>query len=453
MRLPVVGCVLLAAVCLTSIARAQTSWWRTYGGTSYDWGYSVQQTADSGYIVAGSTESFGAGYDGVYLIKTDASGDTLWTRICGGTSLDEGYSVRQTLDGGYIVAGYTASFGAGYGDVFLIKTDASGDTLWTRTYGGTDGDGGYSVQQTSDGGYIVAGITVSIGAGGDVYLIKTDASGDTLWTRTYGGTNYDHGYSVQQTADGGYIVAGLTRSFGAGDVDVYLIKTNAQGDTLWTRTYGGTNDDYGYSVQQTADGGYIVAGSTRSFGVGIPDSANFYLIKTDASGDTLWARTYGDTGDDDGHSVRQTLDGGYIIAGFATFLGAGVQDVYLIKTNASGDTLWTRHHGGTNYDVGNSVQQTSDGGYIIAGQTWSFGAGYSDVYLVKTDSLGNVGVVEESPKPQAKGGELAATVVRRLPQGATAFDAMGRRVLHAKPGIYFLRTTTTAVPRKVLLVE
>ena len=152
---------------------------------------------------------------------------------------------------------------------------------WERNYGGTNPDGGYSVQQTTDGGYIIAGLTTSFGAGNcDAYLIKTNASGNTLWTRTFGGTDADYANSVQQTSDGGYIVAGYTYSFGAGHADVWLIKTNASGDTLWTRTYGGAYDDYANSVQQTTDGGYIVAGVTSSFG----DSAQVYLIKTDSLG-------------------------------------------------------------------------------------------------------------------------------------------------------------------------
>jgi len=311
---------------LVSLSNGDTLWTRNYGEASYDLGYSVQQTQDTGYIVAGYTGSFGNGYQ-VYLVKTDASGDTLWTRNYGGSSGDRGYSVRQTQDGGYIVAGYGDSF-----QVYLIKTNASGDTLWTRTYGGSSGEMGFSVQQTSDGGYIVAGVTASFGNSDQVYLIKTNAFGDTLWTRTFGGTGDDVGWSVQQTSDTGYIVAGWTNSFGNG-YQIYLIKTNASGDTLWTRTYGGTSSDYGYSVQQTSEGGYIVAGYTGSFGYG----TQVYLIKTNATGDTLWTRTYGGTGNDEGWSVQQTLDGGYIVAGQTTSFGNGYQ-VYLIKTDANGSS-------------------------------------------------------------------------------------------------------------------
>ncbi|MBM3331756.1 hypothetical protein FJY68_07900 [candidate division WOR-3 bacterium] len=451
-----VGSATLAVICMASIASAQTGWWRTYGGPSDDDGRSIQQTADDGYIVAGWTKSFGAGYADVCLIKTNAQGDSLWVRTYGGPNQDGGNSVQQTTDGGYIIAGGSGSFGAGLYDVYLVKTDASGDTLWTRTYGGTDQDMGNSVQQTADGGYIITGCTKSFGAGNwDVYLVKTNALGDTVWTRTYGGAQSDWGYSVQQTADSGYVIAG----YGAGNADVYLIKTNAQGDTLWTRTYGGSRQDVAYSLQLTADGGYIIAGETDSYGAA---NGDVYLIKVNPQGDTLWARTYGGPNYDDGRSVQQTTDGGYVIAGITQSFGAGNSDVYLVKINALGDTVWTATYGGPQSDAGYSVQQTADGGYVVSGGTYSFGAGTPDsdnVYLIKTDSLGTVGVLEENPGQQAVGRKPAATVVRRLPQGASVFDALGRRVQHPRPGVYFVREpqaqaqAQAQATRKVLLVE
>jgi len=367
-----------------------TLWTRTYGGVSYERANSVQQTSDGGYIIAASTYSFGAGSYDVYLLKTDSSGDTLWARTYGGSDGDGGYSVQQTSDGGYIIGGYTESFGAGGEDVWLLKTDANGDTIWTHTYGGTASDVGQSVQQTTDGGYIIAGYTLSFGQGYyDFYLIKTDADGDTLWTSTCGGSDWDEGYSVQQTADGGYIVAGYTESFGAGDEDVWLVKADADGNILWACAYGGTGKDIGQSVQQTTDGGYIITGYTISFGQGYYD---IYLIKTDADGDTLWTRTYGGTDWDEGYSVQQTADGGYIVAGLTeSFGGQDNEDVWLLKIDADGDTLWTHRYGGSADDQGFSVQQTTDGAYIVAGGTRSFGAGDYDVWLLR--------VAGEAPEP------------------------------------------------------
>jgi hypothetical protein len=382
-RLLAVGLMAVTALWATSVfaLSPQTVWTRTYGGTGGEFGLSVQQTSDGGYIIAGETSSFGAGSHDAYLIKTDAGGDTVWTRTFGGPGSEFGNSVQQTSDGGYIVAGETTSFGAGSGDAYLMKMDADGDTVWIRTYGGTGWDDGNSVQQTSDGGYIITGDTDSFGAGGkDAYLIKTDADGDTLWTRTYGGTGEETGWSVQQTSDGGYIIAGDTDSFGAGSYDVYLIKTDASGDTVWTRTYGGTGVDLGGAVQQTSDGGYIFAGMTDSFGAG---SYDMYLIRMDASGDTVWTRTYGGAGVEAGGSVQQASDGGYVFTGYTSSFGAGSEDVYLVRTDASGDVVWTRTYGGTGEDAGVLVQQTSNGRYIIIGYTDSFGAGGYDVYLLR----------------------------------------------------------------------
>jgi len=379
--------MLLAIVCVLLLVSAtaadpgDTLWTRTYGGSSLDRGYSVQQTSDGGYIIAGGTYSFGAGLSDVYLVKTNSSGDTLWTRTYGGSSEDQGWSVQQTSDGGFITAGYTHSFGAGGKDVYLVKTDSSGDTLWTRAYGGGRYDEGYSVQQTSDSGYIIAGYTDSFGPGNDnVWLLKTDSDGDTLWTRTYGLGYYAQGRSLQLTSDGGYVIAGHIYSYSTHSYEVYLLKTDSSGDTLWTRTYGRSDHEYGYSVQQTSDGGYVIAGHTYDPVTRVSD---VYVVKTDSSGETLWTRTHDRSNRDHGHSVRQASDGGYVIAGYTYSSTTFSLHVYLLKTDASGDTLWTRTYGRSNDDEGWSVQKTSDGGYIIAGYTKSFGAGNSDVYLLK----------------------------------------------------------------------
>lgn len=434
-----------------SFAQApDTLWTKTYGGGAIDVGRSVQQTTDHGYIITGWTLSFGNQQE-VYLIKTDEFGDTTWTKTYGGSYEDRGRSVLQTADSGYIIAGETWSFGASYSDVYLIKTDASGDTIWTKRYSG--GSISYnwaeSIQNTTDGGYIIAGTKCLKNA----YLLKTDSFGDTLWTRWFGGPQRDEFSSVQQTVDSGYIAVGYTESFGAGSCDVYLVKTNAVGDTLWTRTYGGIHDDVGKSVQQTSGGGYIIVGTTASFGPGYLD---VYLIMTGANGDTLWTRTYGGaTTNDQGESVLQIADGGYIIAGTTGF-GAGWTDFWLIRTDAIGDTLWTKTYGGSEREVSYSVQVTADGGYIITGFTDSYGAGNRDVYLVKTEP--DVGVNEGTVSP-IKGNQFAPIIISGpllLPKGKNCrvFDIAGRVVIPDKirPGIYFIEVDGE-IRQKVIKVK
>ena len=375
--------VLMSIFCVSLIFAQvpDTLWTKIYGGTSGDYSYSVQQTTDGGYIIFGDTKSFGAGAEDVWLIKTNADGDTIWTRIYGGDSTDVSRSGQQTYDGGYIAAGWTKSFGpvTGVVHIYLLKTDSLGDTLWTKTYDAHSTC--YSVQQTADSGYILAG-SILIGFYRDIYLIKTDSLGDTLWTRTYGGAMGENTWSVQQNPDGGYIIAGSTESFGAGNFDIWLLKTDANGDTLWTKTYGGASWDYSFLVQQTPDSGYIIVGTTSSFAVGYCD---VWLLKTDAYGDTIWTKTYGGAQGDWARSVDQTSDGGYIITGNTNSFGAGYYDIYIIKTDTYGETIWTRTYGGPDYEGSMFVKQTPDHGYIIAGSTSSFGAGNSDIWLLKVE--------------------------------------------------------------------
>ena len=308
-------------------------WEKTFGGSSTDSGRSVQQTTDGGYIIAGTSQSFGAGDPEVYLVKTDPNGNSQWqkTLVLSDSYYDSGYSVQQTTDGGYIIAGETYSFVTGSYDVYLIKTDPNGNSQWQKTFGGGAYDYGYSVQQTSDGGYIIAGDTSSFGEPfSDVYLVKTDPNGNSQWQKTFGGSDGDYGRSVQQTSDGGYIIAGATYSFGAGSSDVYLVKTDSAGNSQWQKTFGGSGWDYGYSVQQTSDGGYIIAGYTASSSV--------YLIKTDSCGNLLWQQTFGGSeGGAGSFSVQQTSDGGYIIAGEIFLISAESTEVYLIKLEAEAD--------------------------------------------------------------------------------------------------------------------
>lgn len=380
---------------IAPLSFGQQSFEKTYGGALNEWGTSVQQTTDGGYIITGSTASYGIGDNDIYLIKTDQFGDTTWTKYFGGINADNAHNVRQTSDNGYIIAGSTSSFGNGLLDPWLIKTNSQGDTLWTKTYGGIEGDFFKTASQTDDGGYIAIGTTLSFGSGlQDFYLVKTNASGDSLWTKTYGGVSADFGDDVAQTSDGGFIVFGYTASYGSGGDDFYIVKTNSLGDTLWTKTYGGNNNETGRRVIETSDGGYLLTGSTESFGSGQSD---YFLVKTNSSGDTLWTRAYGGAGNEFGFFSKETSDGGFITIGNSESFGSGSGDIYLIRTNSAGDTLWTKTFGGTNNEVGKELDITNDNGFILIGNTESLGNGAQDIYLIKLDESGEFASVTSNP--------------------------------------------------------
>lgn len=376
------------------ILGAEITFEQTYGGSENDWGNDVQQTVDKGYIITGRTYSYGAGNSDVYLIKTDSLGDTLWTRTYGGAGYDQGSSVIQTEDGGYIIGGHTAQW-PDYNDAYFIKTDSIGDIIWTERYSYFSSNHCFSISTTSDGGYIATGPTYN-GEGYYIYLIRLDSLGDSLWTKACGNGScgYNGGRSVQQTYDDGFIITGQTNLSTAGGYDVYLVKTDSLGDTVWTKKFGGIDDDYGCSVQQTSDRGFIIGGSTKSYGAGWHD---IYLIKTDSIGDTLWTKVYGDSLPEECYSAMQTTDGGYIIGGYTASYGIdNMPDAYIIKTDSMGNALWSRTYGGSEWDGCYSISQTDDGGFIMVGYTSAYmGSGPMDIYLIKTDSLGNISGVDE----------------------------------------------------------
>lgn len=357
---------------------------KTYGSTGNDYAWAIQQTADGGYIFAGSTNSSGAGgYDG-WVVKTDASGTVTGEKTFGTSGNDFTFSVQQTLDGGYIVAGVdmtsdVLSPGGTFvpvdfeGELTLRKLDADLNLTWeTKMAAGVvyPFSMGYAAQQAADGGYVVAGAAGYNLGGGQMLLLKTDATGGVLWNVLLDG---ELGTGVRQTADGGYVVS----TVGAGANS--LIKTDLGGAVAWSRALGGS----GQAVWNSSDGGFAVAGESGA------NPEDVLVTKTDAGGTVLWEGAFGSAGGDVGYSIQQVADNGYIVAGAGSGGGSDhLFDVYLLKMNASGNLLWARYFGGTGDDVGRSVRQTSDGGYILAGSSTSKGAGGVDAYLVKTDATG-----------------------------------------------------------------
>lgn len=386
MKLTYISRIFMASGLIFSslIAGSQITFQKTYGGYNSDFGYSLQPISGGGYIICGRTESIGSGGFNVFLVKTDNTGDTLWTRTYGKSFEDNGYSVRQTNDGGYIITGSTLSAGQGSYDILLIKTDNTGTISWVKTYGGANTDEAYSVQQTNDNGYILAGYTYSYGAGGgnsDCYIIKTNANGDTLWTRTFGGALNDVAYCISQTFDSGYIMSGTYAG------SALLVKFNKNGNVQWSKIYQRTYYSDAYSFDMTNDGGYIFAGTTYEDMNG--NDKNFFVVRTTSSGDTLWTRAYGGNGDEHGYSVKQDNQGGFIVAG-SGFNLINQYDIYLIRTYSNGNLIWASEFDGTAEPV--TVQQNDNSGYDIVGTEATFGPG--KVYFIQTDTSGSTNCLQ-----------------------------------------------------------
>lgn len=385
--------LLILLALFSSATKAQITFNEAIGGPSTDQAISAEATTDGGYIVVGWTKSFGAGDWDIYLVKTDASGIIQWTKTYGGPGEEVDCYVHQTFDAGYIITARTTSFNVASADVYLIKTDSMGGVEWTNTIGGNNWDEGHSVIQTPDSGFVHVGFTTSYGAGShDFYLIRNDKTGSTDWTKSYGGGGVDNGHLIISALNGGYIILGETTSFGAGGYDYYLIKTDVSGNVEWSKTYGGTGDDHGWDIKATNDSCYILAGFSNSFGAGDND---VYLIKVTMNGDVIWSKTYDNSGaDNSGLAIRQTNDLGFIIAGETAVNGSDSADVYLLKTDVNGIPQWSSTFGGQGDDGSQSVVQTSDKGYFISGYTNSFGEGDWDFYLIKTDSMGHTATCE-----------------------------------------------------------
>jgi len=353
----------------------------TYGGSDKEFARSVIQTSDGGYALAGFTESFGPGTGAAWLIKTDENGNEQLNRTYGGSGFDSLSSVIQTSDGGYALAGQTESFGSGSSDVWLVKTDRFGNEEFNVTFGGAGRDSLLSMVQTSGGGYALAGETESFGSGDDdAWLIKTDENGDEEFNETYGGPNGETALSVIQTSDGGYALGGDTGSFGPGTLAAWLVKTDSNGNEQFNETFGGSEIDQAFSVVQTSDGAYALGGDTGSFGSGDDDA---WLVKTDENGNEEFNETYGGPNGEMFTSSLQTPEGGYALAGGTDSFGSGLGDGWLVKTDENGNEEFNETYGGSNSDSLSSLARTSDGGFALAGNTASFGSGSFDGWLIK----------------------------------------------------------------------
>lgn len=399
-----------------------------------DGGYilSGRSTSSGSGNVSGTNHGLGD----YWILKLDVNGNIVWDKLLGGNNDEAAFSIQQTTDGGYIVTGASLSSangnvsGTNHGgsDYWILKLDAYGNIIWNKLLGGNGSELSYSIMQTTDAGYIVAGYSTS-SANGDVtgtnhgflddWIIKLDAAGNIVWNKLLGGDNDEEAYSIQQTTDGGYILAGYSLSSANGDVsttnhglnDYWIVKLNATGAISWNKLLGGTGNEYATGIQQTADGGYIVAGYSSSSANGNVTGVNhglkdYWIVKLDAAGNISWNKLLGGNNDEVAYSILQTTDGGYVVAGSSkssangdvTGINRGLNDYWIVKLDAAGNITWNKLMGGTNDDIAYSIQKCVGGGYIIAGYSGSSSTGditgtnhgLTDYWVIRLDAAGNI---------------------------------------------------------------
>jgi len=378
-------------------------WQRPLGGSQSDYGQAVCQTSDGGCIIAGYSQSndgdvtghHGSLYlDDFWVVKLNQSGQVEWQKSLGGSLAENAYSIKQTSDGGYVIAG---NAGSSDGDVaggnasgfdgWIVKLSSSGSVQWQKTFGYSfSTEILYSIEQTSDGGYIATGYTEHGTNNASFWIIKCSSTGTLEWEKLYGGSNDDRANSIHQTTDGGYIVAGRTFSNDEdvsgnhGDYDWWVIKLNHSGNLEWQKTLGGSQKDEAASVVQTPDGGYIIAGTTNSSDGNVAGSKgnnDFWVVKLNNSGEMDWQKTYGGSSSEEANCIIKTTDGNYVIAGHTRSSNGdvtnlkGSEDFWIIKISNTGNLLWQKTLGGSSLDKAECIDQSADGGYIIGGTTWS----------------------------------------------------------------------------------
>lgn len=387
--------VAASVICLQSFSQSlfpDTALIRSFGGPAMDVGRDIQCTSEGGFIIAGTTSSCGSGNTAVYLIKTDSAGKHQWSKAIGGIGIEWGYSVKQTFDGGYVTAGYTNSFGNGGYDMYLVKTDSAGNILWEKSYGGSDWDFGYCVQQTPDSGFVLCGETYSYGSGNtDAFFVRTDKNGDTLWTRTAGGDSVDVANSIIVYNDSTYFYTGETNSTGYGGSDMFFGKIDKSGNVYPTKTIGTTKNDIGHCIEKTMDGNILIFGETDSV-PGTNTGPNEILTKINPNGDFLWLpdkfQVYGSSGIDIGQSVKEKTNGELLTCGINP-LGLGGLSLHMMMLNSGGWWLSGPGFGDTGDEEGYSLVITPAKKVAYVGSTTSYGQGLEDVYLIilKKDSI------------------------------------------------------------------
>jgi len=431
--------MIIGVLLFTVDGLGQNTWVKTFGGDKVDEGRSIVPTSDGGYVLTGYTPSNDGDFSGmnkgnwdIFVMKLNSSGETVWKKTYGGSRSETGYSIISTSDGGYVLTGWTSSndgdfsgMKKGIEDIFVMKLNSRGDIVWKKTFGGSVGDYGTSITTTTDGGYVLTGRTLSndgdftgMNKGGpDIFVMKLNSSGETVWKKTFGGSIYEGGQSITTTNDGGYVLTGWINSndgdfsgMKKGSSDIFVMKLNSNGETVWKKTFGGSREEEGTSITTTTDGGYVLTGYTTSndgdFSGMNKGNWDIFVMKLNSSGDTVWKKTYGGSGDDYGYSITTTNDerSGYVLTGWTVSndgdfsgMNKGSGDIFIMKLNSSGNTVWKKTFGGSSDEYGLSITTTNDGGYVLTGYTYSNDGDFSgmnkgnrDIFVMKLDSNGNL---------------------------------------------------------------
>ncbi|MCH9812571.1 MAG: hypothetical protein K0U47_01345 [Epsilonproteobacteria bacterium] len=364
------------------VSEVQKIWQKPFGGDKNDAAYAVTATKDGGCAVAGSTRSMGAGKTDAIVLKMDAKGTIIWKKTVGKARKDQAEAIVETTDGYLVAAGSSKSFSEnGNYDLFVMKLNQNGQVIWQKSFGGSGKDYARAIAKTNDGGVVIAGATKSFGKGSyDFYVIRLDTNGDKVWSQTYGGEDLDSAYGISATSDGGFIVVGSTDSYGAGNSDFYIIKIDAKGQEEWSQTYGEKKADVFYDVKELADG-YALAGETRSYG---SQKRDLSVMKIDKAGKILFHKLFGLKNHEYARGIAITEKQNILVAGVTKSMGNGRADFYLLELdNKSGELAWANVYGGKKNDIARGITKVNDGGFVIVGESESFNADGYDFYMLK----------------------------------------------------------------------
>jgi len=384
-----IAACLVLCLSIGTLSEAATHSARTIGSSGWDRIVSLQETPDGGLLLAGYTCPPTTDRGDIWCVKLDRSGSITWQKAYGGSDDDYCIDGGATPDGGYLLAGRTSSFGSGASDVWVLKLDAAGHLLWQSAFGGSDLDIANGMDLTDDGGCIIVGRSRSAGTGDlDTWAWRLDSGGNRLWQATYPGNQNVELMSVTATPDGGCIAAGRGDPCGGGKVQPYCVRFDGSGTVLWQRAYDGFGTFALADIDLTVDGGCLLAGyATDTGGAG---GCEAWCSKLDAAGNIVWQKTYGGTGEDRLTTVHASADGGCIVAGVTESFGAGLMDGWSMKLDASGEVVWQKTYGGGGNDGLGDVYPADDGGCVLAGGTQSFGMGAMDGWYLIVDATGDI---------------------------------------------------------------